>query len=202
MVHFGDTPNPLAEILSEMRSGDILTHCFHGRKYGILDSHGEVRPEVKSAIQRGILFDVGHGLGSFSFEVAESALKQGVAPATISSDLHFYNVHGPVYDLATTMSKFMLLGLSMDEVLMKTTSIPAGHFGLSDRFGTLKEGSVADIAVFRLTQGNFEFEDCMKETRTGDRKLEPAAVIQGGRLYWSRLYIERGPARDYPIYSS
>lgn len=191
MVHVGDTPSPLGEILSALRPGDILTHCFHGRKHGILDEKGEVLPEVGEAVKRGVVFDVGHGVGSFSFEVARRALRAGLAPGTISSDLHFYNVNGPVFDLATTMSKFLLLGLPLSEVLAKTTTTPAALLGLSDRVGSLREGFLADVAVFKVCRGDFEFEDSMKERVHGDQRLEPVAVIRGGRVYRSQLRLER-----------
>jgi dihydroorotase len=191
MVHVGDTPSPLGEILSEMRPGDLLTHCFHGRRHGILDERGGILPEAEEAIGKGIVFDVGHGVGSFSFEVARRALAVGLAPGTISSDLHFYNVNGPVFDLATTMSKFMLLGLPLDEVLAKTTSVPARLLGLSDRLGSLRKGFLADVAVFKLSRGDFEFEDSMHEKVRGDQKLEPVAVIRRGRVYRSQLRLDR-----------
>ena len=191
MVHVGDTPSPLGEILSELRPRDILTHCFHGRKHGILDEKGEVLPEVMDAAKRGVIFDVGHGVGSFSFEVARRALKAGLSPGTISSDLHFYNVNGPVFDLATTMSKFLLLGLPLSEVLAKATTTPAALLGLSDRVGSLREGFLADVAVFKVSQGDFEFEDSLKQKVHGDQRLEPLAVIRGGRVYRSQLRLER-----------
>jgi dihydroorotase len=174
-----------------MRPGDLLTHCFHGRRHGILDERGGILPEAEEAIGKGIVFDVGHGVGSFSFEVARRALAVGLAPGTISSDLHFYNVNGPVFDLATTMSKFMLLGLPLDEVLAKTTSVPARLLGLSDRLGSLRKGFLADVAVFKLSRGDFEFEDSMHEKIRGDQKLEPVAVIRRGRVYRSQLRLDR-----------
>ncbi|HSB79257.1 MAG TPA: amidohydrolase/deacetylase family metallohydrolase [Candidatus Methylomirabilis sp.] len=191
MVHVGDTPSPLGEILSELRPRDILTHCFHGRKHGILDEKGEVLPEVREAVKRGVVLDVGHGVGSFSFEVARRALRAGLTPGTISSDLHFYNVNGPVFDLATTMSKFLLLGLPLSEVLAKTTTTPAALLGLSDRVGSLQEGFLADVAIFKVCAGDFEFEDSLKEKVHGAERLEPVAVIRGGRVYRSQLRLER-----------
>jgi dihydroorotase len=191
MVHVGDTPSPLGEILSELRPRDILTHCFHGRKHGILDEKGEVLPEVVEAARRGVIFDVGHGVGSFSFEVARRALKAGFSPGTISSDLHFYNVNGPVFDLATTMSKFLLLGLPLSEVLAKATTTPAALLGLSDCVGSLREGFVADVAVFKISRGDFEFEDSLKQKVHGEQRLEPLAVIRGGRVYRSQLRLGR-----------
>jgi len=197
MVHVGDTPSPLGDILAELRPGDLVTHCFHGRAHGILDDQGAVRPEMTEAARRGIIFDVGHGVGSFSFAVARSALAQGLAPATISSDLHHYNVNGPVFDLATTMSKFLLLGLPLHDVLAKATSVPAGLLGLADRLGSLREGCLADIAIFRLAEGEFEFEDSMKQRVIGRQKLEPAAVIRRGRIYRSDLRVQRRIGHRY-----
>jgi dihydroorotase len=150
-----------------------------------------VLPEVEEAQRRGVVFDVGHGVGSFSFDVARRALRAGLAPGTISSDLHFYNVNGPVFDLATTMSKFLLLGLPLSEVLAKTTTTPAALLGLSDRVGSLREGFLADVAVFKLCRGDFEFEDSMREKLRGDRRLEPMAVIRRGRVYRSQLRVQR-----------
>jgi dihydroorotase len=191
MVHVGDTASPLEAILAELRPGDLVTHCYHGRAHGILDAHGSVRPEVAEAARKGIVFDVGHGVGSFSFAVARSALAQGLAPATISSDLHRYNVHGPVFDLATTLSKFLVLGLSLPEVLAKATSVPAGLLGLNGQLGSLREGYLADLTVFKLAEGEFEFEDSLKQRVTGRQKLEPVAVIRRGRIYRSALRVER-----------
>ena len=191
MVHVGDTPGPLGEILAELRPRDVVTHCFHGRPHGVLDAHGEVLPEVREAAARGIVFDVGHGVGSFSFDVARKALRGGLVPGTISSDLHYYNVNGPVFDLATTMSKFLHLGLSVDEVLAKTTRTPADLLGLSTHLGAVREGMLADLAVFRLVSGDFEFEDSMGERVHGRARLEPVAVVKGGRIYRSQLRLRR-----------
>lgn len=191
MVHVGDTDPSLGEILAELRSGDLVTHCFHGRADGVLDADGKVLPAVAEAARKGILFDVGHGVGSFSFDVARKALAQGLVPATISSDLHHYNVNGPVFDLATTMSKFLLLGRPLEEIVAKTTSVPAGLLGLADRLGSVREGFLADLAVFKLTEGEFEFEDSMKEKVLGRQRLEPVAVIRRGRIYRSQLRLQR-----------
>jgi dihydroorotase len=191
MVHVGDTPGPLGEILAALRPRDVVTHCFHGRPHGVLDPHGEVLPEVREAAARGIVFDVGHGVGSFSFDVARKALRGGLVPGTISSDLHHYNLNGPVFDLATTMSKFLHLGLSLDEVLAKTTRTPADLLGLSTHLGAVQEGMLADLALFRLASGDFEFEDSMGERVHGRARLEPVAVVKGGRLIHSRLRLRR-----------
>lgn len=197
MLHVGDTDAPLGAILEELRPKDIVTHCFHGRRHGILSGTGEVLPEVTAAASKGVVFDVGHGVGSFSFAVARQALAHGLAPATISTDLHHYNVHGPVFDLATTMSKFLLLGLSLDEVLAKTTSTPAAVLGLTNRLGTVREGALADLTVLALCTGEFAFEDSQHETVLGSQRLEPVAVIRAGRVFQSSLRIRRPYGRRF-----
>jgi dihydroorotase len=190
MVHPGNTPMPLSEILTELTNQDILTHCFHGNAHGILDAQGTVLNSVIEAVKRGIVLDVGHGRGSFSFDVARSALSQGVTPQTISSDLHFYNVFGPVYSLATTLSKFIHLGLSVEEAVAKVTSTPAKLMGIERNLGTLREGSIADIAVFKLEQGDIQLEDAMGKIETGTSLFKPVSVIKGGRVFSSRLRVQ------------
>ena len=184
MVHPQDAwCDSLDDILAVMRGGDILTHCFHGDSHGILDGDGKVRRSVREAIERGVIFDVGHGRGSFSWEVAERALEQGIGPTTISSDLHVYNVAGPVYDLATTVSKFLHLGLSLEGALHKVTATPARVLGMSDQIGTLRVGAWADAVVFDLQQGQFELHGARGETRVGRQRLVPTAVVRAGKLY-------------------
>ena len=184
MVHPQDAwCDSLDDILAVMRGGDILTHCFHGDSHGILDGDGKVRRSVREAIERGVIFDVGHGRGSFSWEVAERALEQGIGPTTISSDLHVYNVDGPVYDLATSVSKFLHLGISLEDALHKVTATPARVLGMADQIGTLRVGAWGDAVVFDLQQGQFELHDARGETRVGRQRLVPAAVVHGGKLY-------------------
>ena len=166
-----------------MKSGDILTHCFHGMACGILDDHGKVRASVHDAIERGVIFDVGHGAGSFDWNVVETALAEGVLPMTISSDLHIYNVNGPVYDLANVLTKFLHLGLSLDDVLAKVTSVPAQTVLMQDRIGTLKPGSWGDAVIFELCEGSYNLADSGGQVRTGTRSLEPLTVIKAGRVY-------------------
>ena len=185
MVHIGDSYSPLKEVLARLKKGDVITHTFHGRERGILDERGRVLPEVRKAVANGVHLDVGHGAGSFSFDTAEKALEQDVLPGTISSDLHQYNVHGPVFDLATTLSKFLHLGLSLDQVIERVTTNPARTFGQMEGLGTLKEGAEADVAVFSLEEGDFEFVDAMGAKRMGHRKLNPVATVKAGKLYGS-----------------
>ncbi len=181
MVHVGDTPMPLGEILVELRSGDIVTHCFHGRGQGILDDRGQVLGEARRADGRGVHFDVGHGKGSFAFAVARQALAQGFRPGTISSDLHVYNLAGPVFDLATTMSKFLHLGFPLDEVIAMTTAAPARALRGAAALGTLRPGSVADVTLLALEEGRFDLEDAQGEKVTATRRLVPAGAIRAGQ---------------------
>jgi len=185
MVHSGGTYTPLKDLLPVLRAGDVITHCFHGRSGGILDERGRVLPEVLTAVGRGVHLDVGHGAGSFSFDVAERAIKQGLLPGTISSDLHQFNIHGPVFDLATTLSKFLHLGLTLEQVIARATTHPAKTFGFAAGLGTLREGAEADVSVFSLQEGDFSFADSMGHRRVGHRKLSPVATVKSGRLYGS-----------------
>jgi dihydroorotase len=185
MVHIGDTHSPLREILALLGKGDVITHCFHGRGNGVLDERGRVRPEVRAAVTRGVHLDVGHGAGSFSFAVAEKALKQDLLPGTISSDVHQFNVHGPVFDLATTLSKFLHLGLSLDQVVARATTNPANLFGFPKGLGTLREGAEADVAVFAIAEGDFTLVDSHGQKRVGHRRLAPVATVKAGRPYGS-----------------
>lgn len=182
MIHTPKSSLGLPTILKEMRGGDILTHCFHGHDSGILDHQGTILPEVRSAIGRGILLDVGHGKGSFTYEVARRALGQGVVPNTISSDLHRYNLHGPVFDLATTVSKFLHLGLSLMDALRRVTATPAAVIKMDKELGTLAVGAVGDAAVFRLHEDKRPLEDTFGRVEEVAPWLEPLHVVKGGKL--------------------
>jgi dihydroorotase len=182
MIHPNAPVCTLDEILAEMKAGDLLTHCFHGMDEGILDADGRVRQSVRAAADRGVNLDVGHGQGSFSWTVAESAIAQDLLPATISSDLHAYNVDGPVYDLATTLGKFLQLGMDLDDALRRCTVTPAEILGMVGQIGTLRPGAFADVALFREEVGQHVFEDAHGETRIGERRLVPVKVVKGGRV--------------------
>jgi dihydroorotase len=185
MVHIGGSFSPLPDILAMLKTGDIVTHSFRAGEGGILDGRGRVLSAVRSAVAHGVHMDVGHGAGSFSFDTAEKAIRQDVLPGTISSDVHQFNVRGPVFDLATTLSKFLHLGLTLEQVIERATSNPAAVFGFRDGLGSLRTGGEADIAVFSLAEGNFEFTDSTGVARTGHRKLVPVATVKGGKVYGS-----------------
>jgi len=189
MVHIGGTHSTLDAILGVLQKGDVVTHSYRGGSGGILDANGRVLPAVHSAVHsavaRGVHMDVGHGAGSFSFEVAEKALKQDLLPGTISSDVHQFNVNGPVFDLVTTLSKFLHLGLTLEQVIERATANPARTFGFPMGLGTLREGAEADIAVLSVAEGDFDFVDSLGAHRIGHRKLVPAATVKAGRIYGS-----------------
>lgn len=185
MVHIGNSHSPLADILAMLGKGDVVTHCYHGNANGILDPRGRVLTAVRKAVEKGVRLDVGHGAGSFSFDVAEKALQQDVLPGTISSDVHHFNVHGPVFDLATTLSKFLHLGLTLEQVIERAATNPANTFGFPKGLGTLAEGAEADVAVWQLAEGDFRFVDAHGKKRTGNRKLIPVATVKAGRVYGS-----------------
>ena len=173
MVHIGGTHSPLKDILAMLKKGDVVTHSFRGGEGGILDDRGRVLPEVHKAVADGVHLDIGHGAGSFSFDTAEKALAQDLLPGTISSDVHQFNVNGPVFDLATTLSKFLHLGLTLEQVIERVTTNPSRLFDRLNGLGTLKEGAEADIAVFALDEGDFEFVDALGAKRIGAPQTAP-----------------------------
>ena len=183
MIHIGGSYSPLMEFLTLMKKGDVVTHSFNSHPNGLLDGSGKVVPEVLEARERGVLFDVGHGAGSFSFDVMEKCLTQGFSPDTISSDLYSANIHGPVYDLLTTLSKFLLLGMSLHDVIARATVNSSRVFNFGATIGTLKPGAEADVSVLELREGEFTFTDSDGKSRTGRRKLEAVTTVRGGKVF-------------------
>jgi dihydroorotase len=173
----------LDDILAVMRAGDILTHCFHAMPCGIFDDYGTVRDSVRDAMARGVVFDVGHGAGSFRWDVAEAALEQGILPTTISSDLHVYNINGPVFDLTTTASKFLHLGLPLVDVIERVTAVPAQIIRYANRIGTLAVGTWGDATILTLESGAFPLVDSHGVVRTGRQRLVPVGVVRGGAVH-------------------
>ncbi len=193
MVHPQDAwCDSIDDILAVMGAGDVLTHCFHALECGILDEDGRVRRSVREAAERGVIFDVGHGQGSFSWDVVERAMAQGMEPHTISSDLHVYNLHGPVYDLATVVTKFLHLGMALDDAIAKVTAAPARIMRMAGRIGTLEVGAWGDAVIFELRRGRFQLVDAHGQVRAGEHKLEPVTVVKGGRVH--RLHRSNGTA--------
>jgi dihydroorotase len=182
MVHIGECPMSIPELVNEMAPGDVLTHCFKAGSTRITDDQARLHEGVRAARERGVEFDVGHGYGSFSWQVVEAALEQGFEPTTISTDLHEMNLHGPVFDMGTTMSKFLMLGVPIERVVAMSTTNPARTLGLQDEIGTLRVGTVADVTVLEQLDGRFLFTDSYGKQRTGRKLLVAAATILRGKL--------------------
>ncbi len=182
MVHIsreGDTER----LLQMLRPGDIVTHCFTGKGGGILHpDSGDLAAAAAEARRRGVVFDVGHGSGSFRWTTAQKAFEHQFYPDTISTDLHRYNADRTVYDLLTTMSKFLLLGMSIQEVVAKATLAPAGAIGREADLGSLAAGRSADVCVFAVETGEFQLEDSLGVRRSAERRLVAEHVVVGGQL--------------------
>jgi dihydroorotase len=183
MVHVIDMRPGLAWLLPRLRRGDIVTHCFHGNEGGIIDSRGRVIPAAVGARERGVLFDVGHGVGSFAYRVARTAVEQGFSPDTISSDLHAHNAEGPVFDLATTLSKLLHVGTPLQDVIKAATWTPARAIGKASEAGALAPGCDADLSVFELRAGHWALPDAAGDTEVVEQLLVPRMVIRAGQVF-------------------
>ena len=202
MVHQVASQMSAAEVLAALRPGDIYTHCYHPHPDNALNPrHADGPDTVRRARDRGILFDLGHGVGAFAWEIAEPACQQhDFWPDTISSDLHQFNLHGPVFDLPTTMSKLLHLGMPLAHVIRAATQTPAESMRLGDRFGTLRAGRQADITLLRVVRGNFELTDVLGHVRVARERLLPVAVLKRGRYHPCRASSASGIVRA-PILS-
>jgi dihydroorotase len=171
-----------SEILERLRPGDILTHCFHGRSNGMISE--TVLPEALEARSRGVVFDVGHGCGSFSWDTARKAFEHHFYPDTISTDLHRYSAPEPLcVSLPRVMSQMLCLGMSLEDAILKTTAVPARVLHREQQIGTLGPGAQADVLVFDLESGSFPFTDTHLKVRQGSRRIVPRLVIKSGRTY-------------------
>jgi dihydroorotase len=183
MCHIGAAPGSLGDLLNLLRPGDILTHAYSGAGNNTVQN-GQLLPAARAAKQRGVIIDVGHGGGSFDFTVCEPALQQGMPPDTISSDIHSVSINTPGYPtLPWVMSKFMALGLSLEEVVQRTTLEPARIIGRVPGLGTLAIGAPADVTIMDLVDGPVEFVDTRNNKRSGKQKLVPWLTIRGGRPF-------------------
>jgi dihydroorotase len=180
MVHIGAAPPELREIVALMKPGDILTHCFTGADNRVVDAERNLLPYVKELWERGLVMDIGHGAGSFSFDTAEAMLAHGMPPDVISSDIHQMSVQGPMFDLPNTMAKFLALGMSLEAVVERATARAARAMGKPE-LGTLKVGGPADVALFRLREGGFTFYDVAMASRTGKVQLDNTLTIARGK---------------------
>jgi dihydroorotase len=182
MIHMGDTVSPLPEILALLKPGDIVTHLYAPPPHGIFDDRGRVLPEVIAARKRGIWFDVGNGrIAHITWALAESGLKQKFLPDTISSDWTDAGRTDQVFDFPNVLSKFLLLGLPVGEVIAMGTANAARAVAPFKDLGTLRVGATADVSVLEIREGEFEFVDNDNTKRTGKAKLFATAAIVGGK---------------------
>jgi dihydroorotase len=182
MAHIDFPPPSRKDMLARLRTGDVLTHCYRPFPNAPV-VRGEVRPEMWEARERGVIFDIGHGMGGFGFASTRPMLEAGFLPDVISSDVHILSEHGPAFDLLHSMSKLMALGMPLLEVIRAATARPAEALRRKD-LGTLALGAVGDAAILNLAEGAFDYVDVMGERITGERRLEVEAIVLGGRL-WS-----------------
>lgn len=189
MVDFGEHDPPLSIedlFMKHLRPGDIFTHTFSygpANRETVVDENGKIKPFIHEAQRRGIIFDVGHGGGAFSWRQAIPSMKQGFKPNVISTDLHTESMNSGMKDLSNLMSKFLNIGMSVQDVILRTTWNPANVIKRPD-LGNLSVGSEADIAVFNLRKGDFGFIDIRKTKIKGTQKLETELTIRAGKIVW------------------
>ncbi len=182
MIHIGQSYSPMRAILPLLKRGDIVTHMYAPAPNGILDDNGRVFPEVLAARRRGIWFDFGNGVADhFNWDVVERATKQGFWPDTFSTDWNTMSRTTGVIDFANVMSKFLMFGMPVDQVIARATVNAARVFEAFNDRGTLNVGAPADIAVLELREGSFEFLDNYQGKRTGRQRLFPIATVVGGK---------------------
>lgn len=182
MVHIDYPPPSYEEVVSRMRAGDVLTHCFRPFPNSPATAQGTVKQAVREARNRGVLFDVGHGVASFSFKTARAMLANGFLPDTISSDVHALCIDGPAFDQVTTMSKFLCLGLDLPTVV-KLSTVNAAYALKRPELGTLKPGSAGDATLLSVEEGSFDYEDAVGEHLDGHRRIVSRGVVLAGR-WW------------------
>ncbi len=182
MAHLDQTPPSRQEVMGLLRAGDILTHCFRPFPNLPYRPDGRIQADVEAARERGVIFDIGHGAGSFGWETAMKMVKAGFMPDVISSDVHAISIDGPAYELLTTMTKLLAIGMPLMEVLRAATINPAKAIRLTDR-GTLKPGLLGDATVLDFDTGKFELEDVTGEKLATDRKLACKGIVLGGK-WW------------------
>ena len=170
-------------ILEKMRPGDIHTHVF-AQQFPIIDDQGKVQDHLVQARERGVNFDLGHGAASFWFRNAVPAIQQGFVPDSISTDLHTGNVNGPVIDMLTTMNKVLNIGLTLEDVIARSTVAPAREIGRPE-LGTLTPGAEADVAVLAMEEGNFSFVDCGQTRLNGQRRLRCVLTMRAGEIVFN-----------------
>ena len=180
MAHLDHPPPSRLDVLSRLRPGDVITHCFRPFPNAPVRADGQIFEEVVEARRRGVVFDIGHGGGSFGFRTAERMLEAGFMPDVISSDVHALSIDGPAFDQLVTMSKFLALGVGLGPVVAAGTALPARVLGRED-LGHLAVGAAGDASVLELVEGEFEYRDVLGEVRRGRQRLAVRGMVVGGR---------------------
>jgi dihydroorotase len=193
MAHIDEPPPSYEEVIARLRPGDVLTHAFRPYPNSPATAQGTVKPAVRDARRRGVLFDIGHGKGSFAFKTARAMLANGFLPDTISSDVHALSINGPAFDQVTTMSKFLCLGMPIADVIAAST-INAALALKRPELGTLRAGGAGDATILSIEVGRFDYVDVVGEHLTGDRKIAAAGVVIAGR-WW---HPKTGEGRTAP----
>jgi dihydroorotase len=182
MCHIDFPPPNYADTVAMLRPGDILTHAFRPFPNAPISAQGKILPQVLEARERGVLFDIGHGMGSFAFKTARAMLANGFPPDTISSDAHALSINGPAFDQTTTMSKFLCLGMDLMEVLKASTINPARALRRPE-LGAFSPGCVGDATILAVEDGRHDYVDVVGEHLVGDRRIVSTGVVIGGR-WW------------------
>jgi len=199
MIHIGDaekqvSPTLTRELLPLMESGDILSHVYTAMHGSTLRDDGTVMPELKEAMQRGVVMDVAHGRFNFSYEVARKSMAQGILPMTLSTDVNALSITNIVYGLAVTMSKFLALGLDLKQVIEMTTINPARALSETDRMGSLKPGINADVSILEVLSGDWKLEDSQQETIKVSKLISPVMTVKSGQLIPAQPVAQPLPA--------
>jgi dihydroorotase len=189
MCHIDHPPPSYEEVIGMLRPGDVLTHAFRPFPNSPVTAQGKVKAAVQEARARGVLFDIGHGKGSFAFKTARAMLANGFMPDTISSDVHQLCINGPAYDQVTTMSKFLCMGVPLPEVIKQST-VNAAMALKRPELGSLKPGSAGDATVLSVQEGSFDYEDVVGEHMTGNRRIIADATVVGGKWWHARTDAE------------
>ncbi len=179
IVHVGEPPPLLEDVLDLLEEGDVVTHAFHGKPGGNLMEDPRSLAAVHEARARGVLLDVGHGAASFSFKVMRFAREQGIETDLISTDLHRNSIKGPAYDLPTTLSKLLNLGMPLDQVIAAGSTRPSSFLDPKDGEDWLKVGQNADLTVFRVDEANISVEDSLGDHLTLTQLIHPLLAVQG-----------------------